>query len=288
MKKWNMIVDVAECHNCNNCFLSCKDEYIGNDYPGYSAPQPLHGHQWIKILSKERGSYPMADVAYVPTMCNHCDDAPCIAAGRGAVNKRDDGIVIIDPEKARGKKEIVDACPFGAIWWNEELQLPQAWTFDAHLLDSGWQQPRCVQACPTGALKSIKVSDGEMAKIVESEKLVPLMPEYQTRPRVHYKNLHRYQQLFIAGNLLVQVEETTDCAVGIEVVLLKDETHVSTAVSDVFGEFKFDDLTPNSGDYQIRFSDKLNKYQTLEIVVSAESLALVDIFLMTQNPGDES
>ena len=44
----------------------------------------------------------MIDIAYVPTMCNHCDDAPCIkAAQNGAIAKREDGIVIIDPVKAK-------------------------------------------------------------------------------------------------------------------------------------------------------------------------------------------
>ena len=76
---------------------------------------------------------PMIDIAYVPTMCNHCDDAPCMAKGGDAIKKRDDGIVIIDPVKAKGRKELVEACPYGHIWWNEELQLPQAWPFDAHL-----------------------------------------------------------------------------------------------------------------------------------------------------------
>ena len=35
MKKWNMIIDVAECTNCNLCTLSAMDEYVGNDWPGY-------------------------------------------------------------------------------------------------------------------------------------------------------------------------------------------------------------------------------------------------------------
>ena len=144
MKKWNMIIDVAECTNCQLCTLSAMDEYVGNDWPGYAAPMPKHGHKWIDILQKERGQFPFIDIAYVPTMCNHCDDAPCIkAAGNdGAITKRDDGIVIIDPEKAKGRRELVEACPYGHIWWNEELQLPQAWPFDAHLLDQGWTKTR--------------------------------------------------------------------------------------------------------------------------------------------------
>ena len=55
MKKWNMIIDVAECTNCQLCTLATMDEYVGNDWPGYAAPMPKHGHKWINILQKERG-----------------------------------------------------------------------------------------------------------------------------------------------------------------------------------------------------------------------------------------
>ena len=102
MQKWNMIIDVAECTNCNLCTLAAMDEYVGNDWPGYAAPMPKHGHKWINILQKERGQVPMIDIAYVPTMCNHCDDAPCMAKGGDAVKKRDDGIVLIDPGEGEG------------------------------------------------------------------------------------------------------------------------------------------------------------------------------------------
>ena len=92
MKKWNMIIDVAECTNCQLCALSAMDEYVGNAWPGVAAPMPRHGHQWIDIKQKERGQAPMIDIAYVPTMCNHCDNAPCLAKGGDAVKKRADGM----------------------------------------------------------------------------------------------------------------------------------------------------------------------------------------------------
>ena len=89
MSKWNMIIDVAECTNCNLCTLAASDEYVDNAFPGYAAPMPKHGHKWIDILQNERGQGTQFDIAYVPTMCNHCDDAPCVKAGRdGAVKKR--------------------------------------------------------------------------------------------------------------------------------------------------------------------------------------------------------
>ena len=111
MKKWNLIIDIDRCNNCNNCTLSTRDEHIGNDFPGYAAAQPKHGHHWIEMKCAEHGSAPIVDIVNVPTMCNHCDDAPCIEVGRGAVAKRADGIVIIDPIKARGRKDLVGACP---------------------------------------------------------------------------------------------------------------------------------------------------------------------------------
>ena len=89
----------------------------------------------IRIERRTRGATPMVDAAYVPRLCNHCDDAPCIrAAGDDSIRKRDDGIVIIDPVKAKGRRDLVESCPYGAIIWNEREQLPQSWFFDAHLL----------------------------------------------------------------------------------------------------------------------------------------------------------
>ena len=99
MKKWNLVIDVENCNNCHMCSLACKDEFVGNSFPGYSAEMPKRGADWIKMNKKERGQTPMIDIGYIPTMCQHCDDAPCMkAAKNGAITKRNDGIIIIDPE----------------------------------------------------------------------------------------------------------------------------------------------------------------------------------------------
>ncbi len=273
MSKWNLIVDVAECHNCNNCFLTCKDEYVGNDHPGYSAAQPLHGHEWIKILAKERGKLPIVDTAFVPTMCNHCDDAPCIAAGEGAVKKREDGIVMIDPELAKGRRDLVDSCPYGAIWWNAAADLPQAWTFDAHLLDRDWPAPRCVQACPTGALRSVNISDEEMARMIRADGLEPLRPDLNTKPRVHYKNLHLYRDLFIAGSVIADRDGVVDCLADARITLTHDGIVIQSARSDAFGEFKFDGLAPNSGPYGLQISHP--DWGTAELTATLDSECVV-------------
>ena len=81
----------------------------------------------MNIERKERGQYPMVQVAYLPTPCMHCQEAPCMAdSPAGTIYRREDGLVIIDPEKAKGHPEIVDTCPYGAIYWNEEAQVPRS------------------------------------------------------------------------------------------------------------------------------------------------------------------
>jgi Fe-S-cluster-containing dehydrogenase component len=251
-RKWNLIVDVARCDNCRLCFLAVKDEYIGNDFPGYSAAQPTQGHNWLEIRRKERGAYPMVEARFMPVMCNHCDAAPCIEAARGqAVRKRPDGIVIIDPERSKGQKQIAEACPYGAICWNDDEQIPQAWTFDAHLLDGGWTRTRGEQACPAQAYRTIRVEDEEMRRIQADEGLEVLRPELGTRPRIYYKNLHLMTKCFVGGTVVMQVQGVEECAAGVEVVLKKDDHEVGRATTDMFGEFKFDKLEPNSRGYRL-------------------------------------
>ena len=253
MKKWNLVIDVASCINCHLCTLSAADEYVGNEFPGYTAPMPKHGHRWVDILQKERGQRPMIDLAYLPTMCNHCDDPPCLAAARdGAVTKRADGIVLIDPVRARGQKPIVDACPYGHVWWNEELQLPQSWPFDAHLLDNGWVHTRGDQACPTGAMRSVKLEDVEMAQLAATEGLETLHPEFGTQPRVYYKNLWRYATCFIGGTVSVARDGVVDCLEGARVELAHDGQMVATLLTDNYGDFKFDRLEEGSGAYRVQ------------------------------------
>lgn len=249
MSKWNLIVDVAECHNCHNCVVAAKDELVGNDFPGYSAPHPAQGPGVIRIERQVRGSGHHLDTSYLPRMCQHCDDAPCVKAGGGAVEKRADGIVIFNPEACRGRRDLVDACPHGAVLWNEELQLPQTWFFDAHLLDAGWHEPRCVTVCPTRALQAVRLDDAAMAERVRAEGLRTLQPEAGTRARVYYRHLERNDSVFVAGSVVSA--GAAECVEGAEIELLHDGRTVARTLTDAFGDFRFDGLPPNSGVYQL-------------------------------------
>ena len=279
MDKWNLIIDVENCTNCNMCVLACQDEHVDNEFPNYAAPMPKHGARWIEIMRKERGQAPMIDVAYMPVMCNHCDNAPCIKAAKdGAITKREDGIVIIDPVKSKGQKHLVDSCPYDRIWWNEELEIPQTWIFDAHLLDEGWKQPRASSVCATGSIVAKKISDEEMEKLAQDEKLEVLEPKKGTKPRVYYKNLYRYNSCFIGGSVFANQDNIIDCIQDADVTLKRNTEVIAEIKTDIFGDFKFDKLAEGSGDYQIEINADGFKKKTINIVLD-ESVTLEDIQL---------
>lgn len=278
MKKWNLIIDLAKCHDCNNCFLACKDEYFENDFPPYSVAQPRHGQRWMNIMRKERGEYPKVDVGYLPIPCMHCDDAPCIkAAKKDAIYKREDGIVVVDPEKAKGQKNLVESCPYGVIYWNEEKSLPQKCTFCVHLLEDGWEQPRCVHACPTGAMSVLYAEDSEVAKVKKSESLEVYQPQYKAKPRVYYKNLYRYTRCFVAGSVALQ--DTDECAEGAKITLRKGAKNaVDKTVTNNYGDFKIDNLEEKSGKYVLEVTYSGYEKKTVEVELKT-SVNLGTIFL---------
>ena len=248
MARYGMVINISKCSGCYNCFLACKDEHCGQDYPGYAAAQPMAGQFWMNIIEKERGQYPKVKLAYIPVPCQHCEDAPCVrSAQNGAVYRRPDGIVIIDPEKAEGQKQVVSSCPYGVIYWNEEKNLPQKCTLCAHLLDEGWKEPRCVEMCPTGALAfgDLDDPDSEISRLIASGNTESLHPEYGLKESVTYIGLPR---TFVAGTVVFG--DTDECAENISVVLTDQDSQKITRTNN-YGDFEFEALPPNT-EYRVR------------------------------------
>jgi Fe-S-cluster-containing dehydrogenase component len=261
MAKYGMVIDVSRCTACYCCFAACKDEYWENDYPPYSAAQPRFGQFWINLIKKERGTYPCIKVAYVPALCVQCDDAPCMKVAKdGAITKRPDGIVIIDPKKAVGQKQIVDACPYKVIFWNEEKKLPQKCTFCVHRLEEG-KVPRCVQICPSEALKFGDLDDpkSEVSKLVASVKTELLYPQYNTNPRVRYLNVPK---TFIAGSVVYG--DKNECAEGALITLTSNGKSTKTT-ANAFGDFMFDGLAAKKYSVKIECKGYVSKIINVDL-----------------------
>ena len=270
-----MIMDVTKCNGCYNCFLACKDEHCGNEFPPYATSQPMTGHYWMRIIEKERGKFPKVKVAYTAVPCMHCDNPTCVKlAQNGAIYQRPDGIVIIDPVKAAGHKELLSTCPYRVIYWNEEKQLPQKCTLCAHLLDQGWKEPRCVEVCPTGALLFGNLDDpnSEISKIIAAGKTEALHPEYGLKEKVRYLGLPKR---FVAG--AVVLADTDECAEGVKVTL-EGEGEKKTILTDNYGDFEFEGL-PADKNYTVRVEAPGYRKKQLE-VKTAVDVYLGDIFLV--------
>jgi Fe-S-cluster-containing dehydrogenase component len=243
MTRYGMVIDLTKCTGCYNCFLTCRDEFAGNENPGYAAAQPMSGMNWTKVIEKERGEYPKVKVNHIPINCMHCDNPGCMKAAQdGAVYRRADGIVIIDPEKAKGQKQIVTGCPYRLIEWNEEKEVPQKCIFCAHLLDQGEPVPRCVESCPTGARAFGDLDDpkSDVAKLVASGVTEIMHPEYGLKEKVRYVGIPKK---FVAGTVIYG--DVDEVAVGIEVVLSGDGSTTSV-MTNGFGDFEFEDLPDNT------------------------------------------
>lgn len=244
MTQYGMVIDVDRCIGCYLCFLACRDEHVGNDNRPIAAAQPESGQRWIDVREHERGALPRVKVDYVPVLCMQCADTPCIrAATGGAVMRRPDGIVIIDPVKAAGQREIVDACPYRVVFWNEAEAVAQKCTFCAHLLDAGWKEPRCVEACPTRALVFGDLADPEsdIAKLKAARPVEDFHAGFASRPAVGYLGLPKR---FVTGEIAF-ADKLQEPAVGVDVALdLGGATRMTT--TDNYGDFEFADVPVTS------------------------------------------
>jgi tetrathionate reductase subunit B len=263
-------IDVARCVGCYACQIGCKDEHVDNDWTPYAKPQPDTGQLWLKMQETERGNTPQVLISYVPVLCQHCEDAPCMAACtvEGGIYRRDDGLVVIDPEKCNGCKDCVDACPYGAIYFNQDLNIAQKCTGCAHLLDGNQpvKVPRCVDNCPTNAIMFGEESD--LADVVA--KAETLHPEFGLKTRVHYVNLPKK---FVAGCVYdpdkKEVIEGAACTLTGEGVNLTQNTNG-------WGDFWFDDLPVGTFSLKIEANGKT---KTLADISTQKDVGLGDIAL---------
>jgi Fe-S-cluster-containing dehydrogenase component len=271
MSKKVFVIDIKKCNGCHSCQIVCKDEHVGNDWTPIAKPQPDTGQFWMELTQRVRGTVPKVKVAYRPHLCMHCDNAPCIEACPvdGAVYKREDGLVIIDGDKCSGCKLCVDACPYDVIYFNEDLNIAQKCTGCAHLLDDGWKEPRCADACPTEALRWM---DEDEAKELISDAQV-WKPELkdEVKPRVYYLNL---PGKFIAGTVYDPNEK--EVIIDADCILTEASSGKElNTKTDSYGDFWFEGLKEDEYSLLIVKGDKKESFKKLD--TTQEDINLGDI-----------
>ena len=261
-----ILVDPSRCIQCSDCWVACKDEHCDNDWSPISAPQGK-SQWWIQIYETEVASGAHMKLHRVPIMCQHCLNAPCMDICEvEAIYRRDDGIVIIDPEVCNGCDKCVAACPYERIFFNDELKIAQKCTMCAHLLDVGRDMPRCVSACPNDAL--VFVDTDELTEENLYAPLEHLHAEYGADPLVAYVKLPK---IFVAGELASDDEEYC-----IEAALVRVVNQVTGAAfegySGTFGDFHVDVDKP--GFYTVTFAKEGYKRKSITDVDLRQSLSL--------------
>jgi Fe-S-cluster-containing dehydrogenase component len=175
--QYGFAIDQRTCIGCHACTVACKTEHeipVGQF------------RTWVKYVDK--GEYPATTREFGVMRCNHCTDAPCIAiCPTNALFKRDDGIVDFDNQQCIGCKSCMQACPYDALYIDEDTHTAAKCNFCAHRIDQGLE-PACVVVCPTESIWVGDLDDAEsgIRKFLSIEPVQTRTPEQKTGPNVFY------------------------------------------------------------------------------------------------------
>lgn len=253
------LIDLKKCNGCRNCQIGCKDEHCGNTWLPYAAEQPDIGQFWMNVTEKERGAGSHVRVSYIPVIGAQ-DDAIREYAPEVLMD-RDDGLIVIEPEKAKGRADIAEK--FEGVYWNEELQIPQGCTGCAHLIDdpdSPIRTPRCVDNC---AVEAIQFGEESELDLAGAEKL-------SETSRVYYKGLPK---TFIAATVFDPAEMEIVEGAKVAAVSAEDSFEMLT---DEWGDFWFKEIP--AAEYKVTI-EKDGKVVELDVSTLEKDQGLPDIAL---------
>ncbi len=198
--RYGMVIDLTKCVGCNACAVACKQE---------NATPP--GILWSKVIQYEHGVYPDARLQFLPMLCMHCQEAPCLeVCPTGATYRAEGGLVLVNDALCMTCRYCIMACPYEARSYNAKRPQPyytgqdlteferegypqhpkgsiEKCTFCAHRLRQG-KPPACVTTCPSGARIFGDLDDpaSEVARLVASGAAKTWLEEQGTKPSVFY------------------------------------------------------------------------------------------------------
>ncbi|MCE9583421.1 MAG: 4Fe-4S dicluster domain-containing protein [Planctomycetes bacterium] len=117
-RKWGMAIDLDRCTACQACVVACRVE---NNVPvaGPSEIPADRGIFWMDMLAIQEGEHPEVRTQYIPTPCNHCDNAPCVkVCPVGATFQNEEGIVAQIWGRCIGCRYCTTACPYSRRYFN--------------------------------------------------------------------------------------------------------------------------------------------------------------------------
>ena len=107
---------------------------------------------------------------------------PTGASYRGA-----NGVVLINADDCIGCRYCIEACPYGARYFDEESGTVDKCTFCSQRVEQGLE-PACVATCPTRTRVFGDLDDpsNTVARLVASGRVEVRLPDAGTKPKVYY------------------------------------------------------------------------------------------------------
>lgn len=199
-----MGVNIHNCIGCARCADACKNEN----------KVPREGHcfrTWVEryvipeegepIVDSPNGGidgYPKIDekiqierTFFVPKLCNHCVNAPCVqVCPVGATFATEDGVVLVDAKWCVGCRYCVQACPYGARYIHPDTNVADKCTFCYHRITDG-KLPACVEVCPTQTriFGERGKKSSPLRRFMRFNEIHVLKPGLNTEPKVYYAGL---------------------------------------------------------------------------------------------------
>lgn len=181
MAKYAMFIDPNRCTGCHACRVACQMQWS-------LSPETFYN----RLEQYENGKYPDLRRAIIPVQCQHCENPPCQqVCPTGATYKRDDGIVLIDPDKCIGCKYCMVACPYNARMLNEH-GVAEKCRFCAEYVVKG-ETPACVSTCMNDVRVFGDLEDpaSPIHAALANQEVEQLLSGCNTGPRIFYAKIKR-------------------------------------------------------------------------------------------------
>lgn len=179
-RRFAMLIDLNKCYGCHACQVACKAQF----------DTPLGvWMSWVKVT--EKGRYPNVKRQFLPVLCNHCENTPCLKGCPASAIKRDEnGIVQQLEEHCIGCGYCLQTCPYKMRYKHPTKKIANKCNFCTIRLENGIL-PACVNTCPSQArvFGDLNDPDSEISKLIVKNPVKVLLPEQNTHPKVFYIGL---------------------------------------------------------------------------------------------------
>ena len=153
MKQYVILADLDRCIGCKGgCQVACKTEHEIALGPSRSRLYTMG----------PTGTFPNLQMYFLPLMCQQCENPTCVqVCPTGACYKDEaDGVIKIDRETCLGCQSCKWACPYDAIFFNQELRVSDKCDVCSERRAEG-EEPACVRNCSGKALMFGDINDPE-------------------------------------------------------------------------------------------------------------------------------